>query len=145
MKANRRLESEWLEILMRLRTDLITCSCGSDSFVDYSGNGVCSCGKKIRVPLILDINNIKVPVYPGVKLYRYHTSDTSEDYKTVTGVVVRSKNNPKQLGLYNKSGSIWYLNYEGMDQRSLEDGKTTRIATNLEVDFGNGRKGKFIK
>ena len=38
MKANRRLESEWMDILMRLRTDLITCSCGRDSFVDYSGN-----------------------------------------------------------------------------------------------------------
>lgn len=145
MKANRRLESEWLDILMRLRTDLITCSCGRDSFVDYNSNSVCACGRTLRVPLILDINKIKVPVYPGVKLYKYHTSDTSEDYNTVTGAVVRAKNNPKQLGLYNKSGTVWYLNYEGMDQRSLEDGKATRIVTNLEVDFGNGRNGKFEK
>lgn len=145
MKANRRLESEWLDILMKLRTDLITCSCGRDSFVDYSGNGVCSCGNKLKVPLKLEINNIKIPVYPGVKLYKYHTSDTSEDYKTVTGEVVRAKNNPKQLGLHNKSGSVWYLKYEGMEQRSLEDKKVARIVTDLEVDFDGGRKGIFKK
>lgn len=144
-KKPRLLDSEWLKLLVRLRSELITCSCGKEYFVDFTVPKKCSvCGKQIAIPAILKFKRMNVPLYPNVKLYPCHTVGDSDDFKIPTAEVIVSKDGTNTMGLRNLSNVTWTIT--GLDGKSVPKGKgeVVKIASGLRIHFGNNIEAEII-
>ena len=143
-RVPRMMEKEWLEIFIRLRSEIIQCGCGREIFADPVNGAGCGCGKKINIPAYLKFAKINVPLYPTVNLYACHTVNDSEDFRTKTAEVIVSRNNPAHMGLRNLSDITWYAT--GADGKSVPAGKNevVRIADKLIINFGNNLTAGII-
>ena len=136
-KKPRFMESEWLKTFIRLRSEIIPCSCGNEIFADPTKPVVCSnCKKQFKIPAYLKFKKLNVPLLPNVKLYACHTIDGSEDFKTCTAEVIVSKNNPGSMGIRNLSDVTWYVT--GPDGKAVPKGKdeVVKVASGLQINFG---------
>lgn len=142
----RRIENEWLKILVHLRDEwTITCpSCGRGIVFNEQVIGktmTCKgCNSSLSYPKILHVNDCSVPLFPGKKLYAWHTAAKSDDYSTVTGEVVTNKNNPALWGIKNLSGQAWKLKTpDGTEKEVPADGGVP-IGDGISIEF-NGTSG----
>jgi hypothetical protein len=136
-KKPRTLESAWLRTFIRLKSEIITCGCGNEIFVNPTAPVTCdSCEKQFTVPAYLQFKKLNVPLYPTVKLFSCHTVEWSEDFKTPTAEVIVSKSNPGAMGIRNLSDVTWYVT--GSDGKSVPRGKgeVVRVTNGLQINFG---------
>lgn len=140
LKSNGRLqETEWLHLLMRLKSSIIHCPhCGEEIFVGSSNTTVCAeCHKKIPLAGYLRFANrtnmeINVPIYEGISLYEYHMDSRSVDFQTKRAVI-RVK--PGKFGLENQSGREWTVETPG-GKRKIPHGGTMVLVTGAKINFG---------
>ena len=143
----RLLDSDWLKSFIRLRSDIITCSCGSEIFADPTKSIKCAnpkCGKQITVPACLKIQDWKVSLFPGVSLYPCHTVDGSNDFKNPVAEVIASTKKVGYMGLKNLSDTTWYIT--GVDGKQVPkgNGEVVTIASGLKINFGNDVEAEII-
>lgn len=114
-KSPRPTDNDWQLLFTNLRSCIVKCPCGSETFLDLDGDSLCiNCSVKIPKPPVLSTQHkYRVALFPGVKLYRCHTDADSDDYREVTGEVIRNPKKPTIWGLRNLSGSAW--NIENID------------------------------
>lgn len=144
-KKQRMMEKEWLKIFIRLRSEIITCGCGREIFIDPTQPVKCIyCGKQFAIPAYLKGKEFNVPIYPTVKLFACHTVDCNDDFKTPTAEVVVSKNNPGSMGIRNLSDTTWHVS--GADGKSIPKGKdeVVKVASGIKIDFGNNMVAEII-
>jgi len=73
-------EREWLEVLLRFRSDIVKCSCGNEVFIQNAATTKCDiCGK----PVVVN-NTIKLPAYSitaakGSRVYRCQLGTCNAD------------------------------------------------------------------
>jgi len=133
-------ENAWQKILIRFRGELITCQCGNEMFIESlkpDQNGIFVCGQcraPVSYPLRLDMNGYPVYLFPRNRLYRCHTEKDSDDYQTVTGEVVRNKNNPALWGLKNLSGGLWNAIRPDDQKESVGAGAVMQLAPELRLE-----------
>ena len=137
------MEKEWQEILIRLRGEIIICSCGKETFVEIKNISECmNCRKKIAFPVYLKTARYDVAVYPSVKLYRCHTESDNDDFETVSGEIIRSKNNPAIWGIKNLSGVTWHTidkvnkNDKVIVRTPYPKDSVVRIKKDMQINFG---------
>lgn len=144
-KKPRIMDIEWLKIFIRLRSEIITCSCGNEIFTDLTKPVKCDgCGRQFTIPAYLKFKKLNVPLFPTVKLFACHTVEGSEDFKTPTAEVIVSKNNPGNLGIRNLSDVTWYAT--GSDGKPVPKGKgeVVKVASGLKIDFGKNLTAEII-
>jgi serine/threonine protein kinase len=144
-KKPRTLESAWLKTFIRLRSEVITCSCNNEIFADPTAPVTCSnCGKEFTIPAYLKFKKLNVPLYPTVKLFSCHTVEGSEDFKSPTAEVIVSKNNPGNMGIRNLSDVTWYVT--GPDSKPVPKGKgeVVKVASGLQINFGKNLIAEII-
>ena len=105
---NRRItEQEWEELLMRLRSDIIHCSCGNDNLSWEKGGLKCSaCGKpfgKFRTLKMSGCDYV-LPLIPGNVVYRAQlgTANVDEAGKPVIRIVMNPAD--RSMHMQNVSG-----------------------------------------
>jgi DNA-directed RNA polymerase subunit RPC12/RpoP len=102
------------------------------------------CGKEYDPPLILDIQEYKIPLFPGKKLYPRHTVLNSTDGKPVMAEVVMSSKHPALFALKNKTGGLWYVKNTDGSLFTVPAEDEAPIKQGLSIDFTGGVQGKII-
>lgn len=131
-------DREWIEVFIRLKTDIITCTCGEETFANPLEKCQCiNCQRSINVPAYLKTKKYNLPLVPLVKLYNCHTKLDSYDFTTVTGEVIRGKNNPSIIGIRNLSDCTWYVTGENGEQSSYSKDQVVKVVKGIKINFGN--------
>jgi len=133
-------DAEWRTTFIQLRDMLITCPCGSETFVppgeDFSN--CISCGIKIPRPSVLTRGRYSVTLFPGKKLYLCHVDPHSDDYETVCGEVVRNPKNEQVWGLKNLSDNHWTVTATDGTEQGIAKGEVAIIVKMKAINFGSG-------
>ncbi len=139
-KTARPTDNDWQIAFTRLRDTIATCPCGGETFLDLTGDSFCiNCGIKIPKPPILQAQNrYTVALFPGVKLYRCHTDRDSDDYKQVTGEIIRNPKQPAIWGLRNVSEQAWNVTYKDGTLKSLGPNEVAVVTKIKQLHFPNG-------
>lgn len=130
-------DADWQLLFTRLRDVLVTCPCGTETFLDPAQTeSVCiGCGLRIPRPPVLTVKKYAVVLFPGKKLYRGQIEEYSDSYTEVAGEVVRNPNRPDIWGLRNLSGATWIITDSAGVQRTLQAGEAAAIARIREIQF----------
>ena len=139
-KESRPTDNDWQIIFTQLRDCIVKCPCGGETFLDLTGDSLCiNCGLKIPKPPVLHSQNrYNIALFPGVRLYRCHTDRDSDDYKEVTGEVIRNQRNPAIWGLRNLSGDIWTVENKDGAVRSIAGNEVLVVTKTKQIHFPNG-------
>ncbi|MCL2089419.1 MAG: serine/threonine-protein kinase [Oscillospiraceae bacterium] len=141
----RLLDSDWMRMFIRLRSEIVTCGCGSEVFADPTAPVVCpGCSSRFTIPAFLKFKKINLPLLPGTNLYPCHTMTGSGDFINPSAEVVVSKNNPASMGIRNLSESVWYA--IGADQKQIPKakGEVVKIASGIKINFGKNTEAEII-
>ena len=106
---SRPVEIDWIEVLVRFRSDIAQCSCGNEVFVSQGKTKTCEkCGKEPYVPVYLELPDYSIPGMADTRIFKCQTCfcDAEEALSPIARVVV-SKDDPQKLGLKNASDQIW--------------------------------------
>jgi serine/threonine protein kinase len=131
--------TEWQIAFTQLRDMLITCPCGGETFLEPTENsGVCiCCGVIIPRPSIMSVQKYKIVLFPGKKVYRCHIDSDSDDFKEVSGEVIRNPDKPQIWGLRNLSSAIWVTTSTSNVNKSISKGEVLVIIKTKSINFNN--------
>lgn len=138
--GKRIIEKKWQELLIRLRSDIIHCTCGKVAYsvvFQHEEHFICrcrNCGNKIYT---MQIKDMMTPLYPGLKLYRCYT-ENEDDYETITGEVIENKTKKGMFGIKNLSAKIWKAKFPDHSVREVKPQGGLPIWGGLIIDFGDG-------
>lgn len=113
LDPNRRpLERDWINKLVRFRSEIIKCphgKCPNEIFTDQGRSTVCEvCRGPIRIPTRLVFPSYAIPALPGTRIYRTQLGVCNVNETTMpVGVIQQDKDDPRRLYLKNKSDKIW--------------------------------------
>ena len=142
----RKPENEWQKLFVRLRDELIKCSCGGETFIDtVAVESTCiNCKRKIAKPLMLKIGRNNVIMFPGQKSYACHTNSTSDDFTTITGEVITNKINPNLWGFRNLSPDNWIFTLPDGTQKNVKNNEVVPIYKDVKIIFAGGLSGEIV-
>ena len=147
-REDRIIEREWLKALVRLRRDLFFCAnCGNLTFYPKEGEQiVCmNCNKPAEQPAFLVIGSQRIPLQPGLSIYRYDidaTSDfTVENIREEIGLVVQNQKDSRIWGLKNLSNLPWYRRSPGGKEEVRMTGEVIPVIRNNSIKFGTLSEG----
>lgn len=143
--AHRVIEKDWQEIFIKLRDVTVKCSCGEETFLDFSQPSCkcVNCGKVIDKPMVLSVKKFNAVLIMGSKLYECHTKYDSDNFKKVTGEIVSSRNDPSLLGLKNCSGSVWEAILPNGTSKEYADGQVIKLGRGMKIKFGNNNTAEI--
>ena len=102
-------EADWIDALVRFRSNIVECDCGNEVFVGEDGSAVCEkCGAVPDIDFWLKLPEYDIPGTRDSRIYRCQTciSDPDQALDPV-GRVIASKNDEKKLGLRNMTQGRW--------------------------------------
>lgn len=138
VKEKRISDHEWMRLFICLRDEIIPCACGCENFAppeDAVGARCLSCGAKMVNPLRLKVQKYSVALYPGNLLHACHTEKNNIDFHTVSGEVIRNKNNPGLWGIRNLSDFVWHTEMPDGSEKDLPPEAVLPIFRGVKVDF----------
>lgn len=124
----RMLESQWQEIIMKVRDMLIICpKCFDETFVESTNTTKClNCGKDFSVAGSLKIGARIIPLTPNTKIYL--------DRDNLPDIEVISTNDPKYpLQLKNVTQAKWIVETPSGKLKSVEAGSSMPVKQGLKV------------
>lgn len=126
----RLIEKQWLELLVRLRSDICACTCGAQGFIsgserDPDGRVVCPCGNHYQPPLALHMGRQRILLFDGAKLFG--------DNVELLGEVVRNKLNPSLWGLKNLSSEEWSCTLPNQQEKQIAPGSAAPIFNGTKI------------
>ncbi|MGN0686522.1 MAG: protein kinase [Oscillospiraceae bacterium] len=130
----RLIEKQWLDLLVRLRSDICCCTCGAQGFApsyakDEDGKFICPCGAHFAPPLVLAGGKNRILLSDGTKLFG--------DDISVTAEVVRNKVNPSLWGLKNHTSDVWRCVLPNGQEKEVPQGSAAPIFLGTKIDFGS--------
>ncbi len=147
---NRRLiENDWQKRFIRLRSEIIACTCGRKNFasmfeaVDDATYKCPKCGMTFAT-LKFSNREQRMPLYIGSKIYVCEIDPKTDDYISVAGELVENKLKPGVLGLKNTSDMMWRVRMPDGVYYDIEPGKGCPIWQGLEIQFGDTNVSAWI-
>ena len=122
-------ELDWLQVLVRFRSDIVRCTCGNEVFIQNAATTKCDvCGKPVAVTHTIKLPGYSITAAGGSRVYRcmLGTCNADEALNPVVSVVTR-KDKPGMMGVRNMSGRI--LN------ATTPSGKPKQIKPNEVIPF----------
>ena len=142
-REDRIIERDWLKVLVRLRRDLFFCpDCGGLTFYPREGqDAVCiNCKRQIEQPAFLEIRGQRIPLQPGLRLYRYDIDPdndfTVDNIKKEIGLVVQNQKDTRIWGLKNLTDMPWYRRSPGGKEEVRMKGEVIPVIRNNSIKFG---------
>lgn len=142
-EPNKRLiENEWQRMFARLRTEIISCSCGRTNFSSMfellpNQNYRCTrCGSEFS-SIEFSSCKYRVPLYIGCRFYACETDPRSDDFQKVTGELVENKLKPGMLGIKNLSDQVWKVKMPDNQFYDIAPEKGFPLWSGLEITFGS--------
>ncbi len=141
-EPNKRIiENEWQKLFIRLRSEIIVCTCGRTNFtsmfenVNNNAYRCPKCGAEF-VSLAFSNRDYRIPLYVGSKFYECEVNPKSDDFQKVAGELVENKLKPGMLGIKNCSEKVWRVKMPDGVFYDIAPGKGFPLWKNLEIDFG---------
>lgn len=102
-------ELEWIQNLVRFRSEIVQCTCGNEVFTQDGKPCVCEkCHKKIDIPLRLEFSGYSIPGSADSRIYRCQLGVCRADEAlSPMGRVIEKKDTPGMLGIRNLSDKSW--------------------------------------
>lgn len=129
-------ELEWIECLVRFRSELLECRCGSLVLTKDGQPQVCSrCGNRIDVPFKLHFKNKNyyLPGFSDTRIYRCQVGPCNANQAlSPVGRVIVNKANTKQIGIRNLTDTFW--------NGETKSGKSKKVLSNSVVPLIPGIK-----
>lgn len=142
-EPNRRIiENEWQKLFIRLRSEIIVCTCGRSNFtsmfenIEGSAYRCPKCGSEF-ISLAFSNRDYRMPLYVGSKFYECEIDPRSDDFQKVVGELVENKLKPGMLGIKNSSGKTWRVKMPDGVFYDIVSGKGFPLWKGLEIDFGD--------
>ncbi|MBP0974008.1 MAG: protein kinase [Oscillospiraceae bacterium] len=135
------IENEWQKLFIRLRAEIIPCTCGrtnfSSMFEEQSNHFYkCPrCGSEFA-SIAFSNRDYRVPLYLGCRFYACETVMASDDFLTVTGELVENKLKANMLGIKNMSEQTWKAKMPDGKFYPVAPGKGFPLWSGIVVDFG---------
>lgn len=124
-------EKEWLNVLARFRSDIISCSCGNEVFTKNGASCICDlCGKRINIPFKLTFSQYSIPAVKGSRIYRCQLGVCNQDAALEPIASVVENKLTGALGIKNKSGKCWDI--------VISKGAAGRAAPDEVIPLKNG-------
>ena len=101
-------ELDWLQVLVRFRSDIVRCVCGNEVFIQNAATTKCdACGKPVAITHTIGLPGYSITAAGGSRVYRcmLGTCNADEALRPVACVVTR-KDKPGVMGFRNMSGLI---------------------------------------
>jgi len=139
---NKRLiELDWSKVILRLRDDILTCSCGTDILWNKKKEAVVcpKCKTNAGIPYYIEINGYRINLYPGNKLLSTHIDDDFS-IQNIYGSVVANKQDPNKWGLQNKSNDLWNVKKPDGETVTIATGKVISVIPGTEIELPGGKK-----
>ena len=143
--SKRPAEIEWLDVIRKLRSDMVFCECGCPPVFISSqdtNKGYYTCPKCKEQYPIMDLhhgrNTISLALTPKTMLYSYQIRG-DYDFNTLVGKVKENEIHPGVFGLKNLSISDTWITSRGV---TIKPNEGYKIQPGLEIDFGH-IKGKI--
>lgn len=142
-EPNKRIiENEWQKLFIRLRSEIIVCTCGRSNFtsmfehLNESTYRCPKCGSEY-ISLAFSNRDYRIPLYIGSKFYECEIDPRSDDFQNVVGELVENKLKPGMLGIKNSSGKTWRVKMPDGIFYDILSGKGFPLWKSLEIDFGD--------
>lgn len=101
-------ELDWLNVLTRFRSDIVTCSCGNEIFTRQGEPCACEvCGRKTDIPFKLVLSGYSIPAVKNSRIYRCQLGVCDEKEALLPVAQVVANKTSGALGIRNKSGRRW--------------------------------------
>jgi len=141
-EPNKRIiENEWQKLFIRLRSEIITCTCGRTNFTsmfekkDDVYYRCPKCGSDI-VTMAFSNRDYRIPLYVGSKFYECEVDPKSDNFENTAGELVENKLKPGMLGIKNDSENTWSVKMPDGKFYDIAPGKGFPLWKGLEIDFG---------
>ena len=95
-----------------------------------------NCGKTFNT---IDFDEFYIPIFSGQKIYKCFTSK-SEDFNTVTGLIIENKKYKGIMGIKNLSNDIWKITSPKGEIKDLNPSEVSVIKSGMKIDFYKGIK-----
>lgn len=149
MRKPRVLEKEWMDVFIRLRSELGKCPhCGQEMFYTYTDSHTVKCmecGRLVTFEHLIRIKNFALPVFPELKICSWLVDSSLEDIHTQLGQIERNARRPELLGLRNLSQTTWTIDLPEGSYRTVAPQQVVPVHKGYVVHFFTGQSdiGKF--
>ncbi len=135
------IENEWQQLFIRLRSEIISCTCGRTNFTnmfEMQDRSTYRCPKCGMTFATLQFSNREylMPLYIGSKFYECEVYPDSDDFLSVAGELVENKLKPGVLGIKNCSERSWKVRMPDGAIYDVAPSKGCPIWKGLEINFG---------
>ena len=101
-------EIDWLKVLTRFRSEIVSCQCGNEIFTQQGEACECEkCSKKVNIPFKLMLRDYCIPAIRDSRIYRCQLGVCNEKDAVAPVAHVIEKRDSGALGIQNKSGKRW--------------------------------------
>ena len=141
------LEKEWLDIFIRLRTEIGRCPhCGQETFIHSREATIFPAWNAAkRFPLQMRCKSkIRFAIFPGLKISLWTVDSSLEDIRTQVAEVVKNPKDPKLTWLRNLSQRTWSINLPDGSQRPLPPQQVVPVRVGFEIHFLGGTNDSGI-
>ena len=135
-------ELEWIRELTRFRSEVVSCSCGNEVFMQDAKPVMCdnpNCRREVRVALRADLSQYSLPFVDDTRFYRCQTCVCNADIALdPLAWVIGARERADILGITNISGEPWGVS-QGGSQHMIAPGKTVQAIPDMELDLNDER------
>ena len=140
------IDRDWMNTIIQLRSMLCKCPiCGEDTFVDPEDSvpACIDCDMSFQKPLVLKLDNYRIPLLLGQKIYAIQLP-IEGDLNSVVGEVV-ANSVTKRLGIKNFSSLVWQAIDPIGDVHNIDPGEGLPVKNGMAIKFKMGIKAQIIK
>jgi len=130
--AKRIRETEWINIIVRIRDLLVKCSCGEETFARKEGCFFCN--NSLNIPFGLEISGQKIPITSGKFLYASNITIGGNPFEEAGQGLVNKKTG--QIGIKNLSSNQWATNNSGKIE-TIKNGDILILNKGMQIIFSN--------
>ncbi len=135
-------ELEWILELTRFRSEVVTCSCGNEVFMQDAKPISCDnpeCRREVSVPLRAELSGYSVPFVDDTRFYRCQTCTCNPNVALdPLAWVTCAVGHADVLGIKNISSDPWTVS-QGGSKRVVLPGRTVRAIPDMTVDLYDER------
>ena len=134
--SRRPSELDWIRELARFRSEVVTCACGNEVFMEDARPRVCDrpeCGRMVQVTMRADLMGYSVPFASDTRIYRCQTCVCDASCALdLLAWVVSSRDRAGLLGVMNVSDEVWGYN-QGGSTHALRPGQTVPAVPDMTL------------
>lgn len=133
-------EVEWVDSLVRFRSEIVLCQCRNEIFTKQGQPCICeNCKKTLRIPYRLEFSGYSTIGVAGTRIYRCQVGPCNADeaLKPVGQVVRMEKDGKSVLILRNLSENIWNATTPGGRAKRVEPKESVPLIDGITLTIHN--------